>query len=113
MTVQKKSAKALPATWRVKKRYLLFQIISENKFSQKDVNYSLTSHLLSLLGSLFFAELHFSLIIYDSDSGKAIVKCSRSALPKLKASLILLNQINTAKVSIRLLRSSGTIKSLK
>lgn len=113
MQVQKKSTKALPASWRIKKRYLKFQIVSENKFSQKDVNYSLTGHLLSLLGSLYFAEMHFSLVLYAPESGLGILRCSRNSLNKLKACLVLLGYVNNAKVSVRVLKTSGTIKSLK
>ncbi|MEK6973267.1 MAG: Rpp14/Pop5 family protein [archaeon] len=113
MQVQKKSTKALPASWRIKKRYLKFQIVSENKFSQRDVNYSLIGHLLSLLGSLHFAEMHFSLVLYDPESGLGILRCSRDSLQTLKAGLVLLSHVNNIKVSVRLLKTSGTIKSLK
>ncbi len=113
MKIAKKALHALPSSMRVKKRYVLAEFLTSQKFSQQDLNSALNAVALSLYGSSFTAQLSLQLIAVDYEKNRAIVKCAREQLDRVKAIILFLKQIGGAVVTPKIVKVSGSLKRLK
>ena len=96
-----------------KKRYLAFEIISDENFNKKNVIRGIWDQSLKVLGEMKTAESEFWLIDYDEKKSIGIFKVSKDYLEDLRFVLATINELNGKRVIIRSLRSSGIIKNLK
>jgi RNase P/RNase MRP subunit POP5 len=110
MNIVKKKKKTIPASQREKKRYLLFEIVSE-KISEKDFYFGFWIELLSFFGSKGLAEINPRLVLYKEN--KVILKCKRGKEIELIAGLAFIKKIRNKKVIIVPMLTSGSIKKIK
>ncbi len=106
----------LPSS-REKKRYVAFEIISENKkFSFQDVSRTLWNSLLLFLGELEFAKAGIIVIAntFDEKIMRGLIRVNNKYLAHLKGALTLISGINEQPVIFRVLGVSGIVnKALK
>ncbi len=99
--------KTLP-TLREKKRYLAFEVMSEQPFTRSDLSLEIFNSICSLFGDTGTSEINAVLLSYDGKYG--IVRCERDKTTEIRAGLACINRIRGSRVSILVLGISGTVK---
>ncbi|HIK01880.1 TPA: ribonuclease P protein component 2 [archaeon] len=94
-------------------RYISFELLSENKISEKQIVSEMLNSILSFLGELGASNANLWLIEYDSKTSSGIVRCSNKALTEVIASLATITSIGGSRTTFRVLGVSGTIKKTK
>ncbi len=91
-----------------KKRYVLYQIDSENKTG--DVQKQIESELRGFIGDLGLARAGLRFI--KNKGNKGIIQVNNKYVDEVKAGLALINEINNNPVRFRTLKVSGVINKL-
>jgi ribonuclease P/MRP protein subunit POP5 len=99
-------------TLREKRRYILFEVVSERKFTKEKVEKALYSSLLNLFGEYGFSLVNPKLIDFDEEKQYGAIKCAREEVQKMRASLALVSKIDETPVAIHVKGVSGTLKKL-
>ena len=110
---KKKSVNPIPLSLRDKKRYLVFELISEKNLRESEVSFELKNHLMKLFGSLGLSKMNYQFILFNEKSSKGILKCRHTALGDLKAGILLLKEVNGINVIPKTIKTSGTVKKAK
>jgi len=97
-----------------KKRYILFRLISEeNQLTKNKVRkaiYGCSQHLFGIFG---LSQANLDFLEYDEEKKLGILRCSNKSLDNIRASLAFIQQLEGERVSLHVLRVSGTIKTIK
>jgi ribonuclease P/MRP protein subunit POP5 len=99
--------KTLP-TLRDKKRYLAFEVTSEQAVNRQQLFNEILDSSASLFGDKGISEINPKLMSYDGKFG--IIRCAREKTQETRASLACINNIRRIHISILVLGVSGTIK---
>ncbi|MFH1400489.1 MAG: Rpp14/Pop5 family protein [Nanoarchaeota archaeon] len=91
---------------REKKRYLVYEIISERPL--KDPTAAIMRHISSTLGLFDSAAAGVLPVKYDKKRG--IIRMNHKYMDKVKCSLMLMNQLDGEDITIQTLGVSGMIK---
>lgn len=110
---EKLSLKPIPLSLREKKRYIVFELISKNKFNFRDVRSELNRTLFDLFGEKGFSELSFNFILFNEKNNKGIIRCRHIETEKAKTGILFLREINSIHVIPRIIRTSGSLKKAK
>ena len=94
-------------------RYLLVKIVANKALTKKAFSESLVSSVEHLFGHIGLAEISPHVVSYDQECSTALVKCSKEGVQKLRATLALVTEIENNPVAAYVLRTSGTIRSLR
>jgi len=113
--VEEKRPKPLPPSLRGRKRYIAYQVISEDKFIFQDLANSIWHSLLNLLGELGAAEAEIWIAkdTYDEKKQIGIIRCSHDNVEQVRAALALIERIGDVRVIVKVLGISGSIKATK
>ena len=103
--------KPLLPSLRQKKRYLAFEIIAEKKIEVKTIQNELFTKIKEFLGEFTLSKASIELI--ESKGNKAILKVNNKYTDLLRASLLLVKNINKESVLIRTLMLSGSMDKVK
>ena len=105
--------KLLPSL-RQKKRYVVFEIISDKKFSLSDVKEAVDSALSLFLGQLGLSRASPSLLKekFSQEKQRFLIKVDHKHVDEVKAALILNKKIKNTPVVIKSVITSGTLKKL-
>ncbi len=93
---------------RNKKRYIAFEVTSEQTITRSELIHEILSSICSLFGDTGASELNAALLSYEGRYG--IIRCAREKTTEARAALACINKIRGARVSISVLGISGTIK---
>jgi len=106
--------KILLPSLRKRKRYVLFKVISEEQINYPLFKELLNSTFLKFYGELEFSRFDFKLLDerWNEREQIGIVKCNHIFVPNIIVVLGLLQRIGDARVNVKILKVSGTIKSL-
>ncbi|MBI5060936.1 MAG: ribonuclease P protein component 2 [Candidatus Aenigmarchaeota archaeon] len=112
---EEKSPKKLPPSLRLKKRYIIFEVISEQQIEYGELVSVVWNSLLSLLGDAGASEARVWIIqnLYDNKNQRGVIRCKHDSVEEVRSSLALINIIGEGKVIIKILGVTGTIKSAK
>jgi len=99
--------KLLPSL-KQKKRYVVFEIISDQDFSKEDMEKEVFSALKSFLGDLGLSKAVPLFVKFKSN--KFIMKVNHNYTDELKSALILIKKIKNMPVILKSVITSGTIK---
>ncbi len=105
--------KPISPSLREKKRYLTYEIISQNKLSFNEAKSSIDSANLRFLGELSMAKygiIHLDELYHEN---KGVLKVNHKYVNELKTSLALIRQINNDKVIVNTINISGMINKSK
>lgn len=107
--------KTLPSSYREKKRYLIFEIISDKKIELGELIKSVFNHTINLIGILGVARTNFRFLqdLYDEKKQIFILRCLPRDVELIRLSMALITEINEKKVCIKSLGVTGTIKSAR
>lgn len=105
--------KPLLPTFRERKRYLAFEIISKKPVGDfKAVSYSIWSFALQFLGELECSKAGIWILAdtYNQEKQRGLIRVSHAFVDKLRGSLALVQQVNNEEVVIRSRGVSGMLK---
>ena len=105
--------KPYPPTLKEKKRYVLFEVVSEKKFGKEEVKRAVSSILLENIGNMGLADAEFAFIDFDEKSQKGILRCRNKRLADIRAALAILSEINLYKAFLYIRAVTGSIKKTK
>jgi len=107
--------KILPPTLRSHKRYIVFDVISEQPIVYGELVNSIWDSMFNFLGELGVSESHLWFIhnLYDEKNQRCVIKCRHDAVEKIRVMLSLIQIIGEVKCVINILGVTGTIKSAK
>ncbi len=107
--------KTLPLSYREKKRYITFEILSDNKIEIGELIKSVWSQTINFIGVLGVARTNLKFLndIYDERKQRFVVRCSPKDVEFVRLALALVSEINEKKVVLRSLGVTGTLKSAK
>ena len=107
--------KLLPPSMRSQKRYIVFEVISEQPVVYNDIMSAIWTSMLSFLGELgsSSAKVWFIHNIYDEKTQRGVVKCSHDSVEHVRAALSLIQIIGETKCIVKIVGVTGTIKSAK
>jgi len=115
MTDEFKRPKPLPPSLRGRRRYLAYQVLSEQKFLFQDLINGIWHSVLNFLGEFGASEadLWIAKDIYDEKKQLGVIRCSHTSVEQIRAALALVERIGDVRVVIKVLGVSGTIKATK
>jgi len=104
--------KLLPSL-REKKRYILFNLVSEKSIPKRDLIKAIENSCKRFLGELNYGKAGVSVVSDLTDNQRGVVRVNTKFLDHVKASLILTKKINGEKVIFKNTKSSGILNKLK
>jgi len=107
--------KILPPTLREKKRYLAFEIISEEKVEFGDILNAFWHSLLNLVGEVgaSHANIWFISDSWDENNQRGLIRCDNKYVEYVRAALALIERIGDNRVIPYTLGVSGTMKAAR
>ncbi|HLC71936.1 MAG TPA: Rpp14/Pop5 family protein [Candidatus Nanoarchaeia archaeon] len=97
---------------RQKKRYVVFEILSDRSFSFQEIKESIYDAMHQFLGS--WGSAHASPMIitgrFNEQKQRLVMKVNNTAVDELKMALVLCTHIQHSPIIIRSLVTSGTLK---
>lgn len=109
--VERVKQKTLLLSLREKKRYVVFEIISENSFSYKDLKDAVIKAFKDLFGLDGLAKAGLEFIEYKQNKG--IIRVSAKGLDQLRASFCFVRKINKDDAVLRSVGVSGMLKKAR
>tara|TARA_Y100000310_G_C20440624_1_gene695925 strand:+ start:480 stop:818 length:339 start_codon:yes stop_codon:yes gene_type:complete len=105
----------LQSSSKQKKRYLVFEIISGEKFSVGEIEKEVFQALLTFLGELGVAQASpmFLREKFNQSKQRFILKVDHKSVKLVQAALILIKTIKNTNVIVKSLTTAGTIKKAK
>ena len=107
---------------RERRRYLRFTVIGEREIDKRELMKEIWNSIYSLYGDVGASECKLWLIEYRSStegrnevgqsSGSGILRCAHNKVEEVRASLACIHSVNGARVGIRVIRTSGSIKGV-
>ena len=98
---------------RVKRRYLALKVVSEQLVNERDVMDAVWNAVLRLFGEYGASQTNLSLMEYNPQRNFAVVRCSHTALERVRASIASITEIGGKPVVIRVMGVSGTLRALR
>ena len=107
--------KPLPSSLRPTRRYIAYQVMSEDKIQYNDLLNGIWHSILNFLGEFGASEAEIWIVrnLYDERKQSGMIRCSHRYLEKIRAALSLIERIGDTRVIIKVLGVSGTIKAAK
>jgi len=97
----------------VKRRYLAVKAESNEPIQGKEVLDAVRNALTQLFGEYGASQAELALIRNNKQKHYFVLRCSRRALPMVRASTASLTEVNEKPAIIHVLRVSGTLKALR
>src|SRR3989344_4746496 len=99
----------LPPTLRPTVRYIVFQVISENKIKYDDINIAAWGGMLSFLGEFGSSDvkLWFLKELYDEGRQMCVVKCRHDYVEQVRAVLSLVQIVGETRATLHILGVTG------
>jgi ribonuclease P/MRP protein subunit POP5 len=113
--LDEKKPKPLSSTLRNRRRYIAYQVYSEDRFIFQDLSNSIWHSILNFLGELGAskADIWVAKDVYDESRQIGIIRCSHDAVEQVRASLALMERIGDVRVIVKVLGISGSIKATR
>lgn len=104
----------IPPSLRDGRRYLVFEWISERQIDKWTLLSEIRDSIFSLYGDVGASECNTRLIEHtnaeDTERGRGILRCAHDKVEDVRAALASIRSANEARLSIRVIGISGTIK---
>jgi len=112
-----KKLKILEPTLREKNRYISFQVISEKgeEFTYSDLESAIWNVALDFLGEHGISKTSIWLLkdCWDQKKQIGILRCNHKSVQAVIATLGLIDRLGDNRVTFKILKISGTIKSIR
>ena len=104
--------KALPKSLREKKRYVSFEIISENSVSFEEFKKAYTLTIKELVGMLGLAKTSLMVVKDQYKYPTGIIKTNTKSLKIIQAAFAYMKELNKQPIQVRSIKTSGLIHKL-
>lgn len=98
---------------RVKRRYLAVKAESEKPVQGKELLNAVWKAIMQLFGEYGASQCELTLVRDHKQKDYFILRCSRKALPLVRASIASITEIDEKRATVHVLRVSGTLKALR
>jgi ribonuclease P/MRP protein subunit POP5 len=105
--------KPLLPSLKEKKRYVVFEAISDKKISEKELEKEIQKEITKFLGELGIAKSGFVLLKDSIKKNKGIIRTNVKYQDEIKMALSLIKKIGNEKVIINIVGVSGILKKAK
>jgi ribonuclease P/MRP protein subunit POP5 len=107
--------KLLPPSLRPHKRYIAFEIISEQPVQYNEFLSAVWSSTFNFLGDLGSADAKIWFVhnLYDEKGQRGLIKCTHDSVERIRGVLSLVRMSGETKTIVKILGVTGTIKSAK
>jgi ribonuclease P/MRP protein subunit POP5 len=105
--------KTLNPSLREKKRYIVFEIISEKQFNADDAKYSIIGACKHFLGEFGSAKANIYFVKTEYKDNKGIIRVANKMTNDVIAALVLVTDIKGTPVIFHTLGISGILKKAK
>ncbi len=106
-------AKPLPPSLRMRKRYVAFLAESDVRLGRREVGSAIAASALALFGETGFSELSLRLLEFSEAEQRGFVVCSHNGVERVVAAMSAVSEIGGARVHLRPLGVSGTVRALR
>jgi RNase P/RNase MRP subunit POP5 len=110
---QKKKKNPLPKTARGKKRYISIVLRASAPLSAREVISAVLSNHKEWFGSVGLSRAALSVVSFEPQAGKLVLKCALDAVDDVKAGVLLMQSVGSIAVVPSLVRVSGSLKALR
>lgn len=109
-----KRIKILTPTLREKKRYIAVKLIAEEPLIFSDIETAIKETLLHFYGSFVYSTFSLKIIknLFNQKENIVVLRCNNLAVNKVLLGISLIARIGDVRVIPKIIRVSGTIKSL-
>jgi len=97
----------------MRRRYLALRVVSEQRVTERAVMDAVWNAVLKLFGEYGASQTNVSLIEYEPQRNYAVVRCSHTALERVRASVASVTEIDGKPAVIHVIGVSGTLKALR
>jgi len=109
----KQKIKPVLPSFREKKRYLAFEVISKNKIKDSSLVYkSISDSLAKFIGELGMAKAGLIMLKdkWNDDKQRGLIRANRLYIEHLRAALALITKVGSAEAIVRSVGVSGILK---
>ncbi len=100
--------------YRIRKRYIVFTILSNNKkYSRREIEKSIREKLREIFGTEALVKADPQLIYYEPNINRGVIRTTHIYKEHVIATLGLVREINGTKCLIIPLKTTGTLKKAK
>ena len=96
-----------------KKRYIVFEVISDKKVSQREIGDGIRNNIAKFLGELGIAKAGFVLMKDTIKGNKGIIRTNVKYQDEVKMALALIKNLGKEKVIVNVIGVSGILKKAK
>ena len=113
--MEERRPKPLPPSLRGRRRYIAYEVISEDKILEEDLTNTIWHSILNFLGEQGTSQTNIWIVkdSYDEKNQTGLIRCSHDSVEHVRASLALIERIGDIRVIIKVLGISGTINAAK
>ena len=113
--MKKDRPKTLLPSLRERERYISFQVISEEPITYSDLEAAILNTFLDFYGEYGFSKLSLWIIknLYNPKKAIGVIRCNHKSVQQTIAGLGLVSRLGEARITIKVLKVSGTIRGLK
>ena len=105
--------KPFPPTLREKRRYVIFELKSNEKFNKKQIEKAINRVMLKTLGLFGAVDSSYWLVEFDEKKQVGILRTTNKFLELVFASFGFLTEVDGKEVAVNLIKTTGTIKKAK
>ena len=107
--------KTLPPSLRLKGRYIIFEIVSEQPVQYQDFVDAIWSSITNFLGELSGADAQLRVLrnLYDAKSQRGVIRCRHDMIEHVRTSLSMITMIGESRCVVKIDGVTGTIKSAR
>ena len=92
---------------------MALRVVSEQHLDERDVMDAVWKAVFELFGEYGASRTNVSLMEYDPQRNYAVVRCSHTALERVRASIASITEIDGKPAVIRVIGVSGTLRALR
>jgi len=113
LIIKKDVEEALTKVKKIRRRYIVFSIISEHDFDKRELEKAIRKKLALLYGIISLAKADPQLVFYDPRLKKGVIRTSHVMKDYVLAALSIIRNINEKQLLIIPIKTTGTIKKAK
>mgnify|MGYP000636765705 CR=1 FL=1 len=113
LIIKKDVEEALTKIKKIRRRYIVFSIVSEHDFDKRELEKAIRRKLALLYGMISLAKADPQLVFYDPKLKRGVLRTSHVMKDYVLAALSIIRNINEKQLLIIPIKTTGTIKKAK
>jgi ribonuclease P/MRP protein subunit POP5 len=107
--------KPLPSSLRSRRRYIAYQVISQEKLLLDDITNTIWHSVLNFLGEHGTSKTNMWIAkdTFNEENQTGLIRCAHDSVEEIRTALALIQRIGDARVVFKVLGISGTMNAAK